>query len=147
LECPLWHYPAANRSIVTEPFVAPDIQGQRLAVLYAAAASNQAKIIVTSAQAIMEKVPPKGQCMDASRYLVKGEEVHHEQFISHLSSIGYDRTDLVEEIGDFSVRGDIVDLFCPFYHGPLRLEFFDETLESIRFFNPSTQRSSDLLKD
>lgn len=147
LECPLWHFPAANRRIVTEPFVAPDIQGQRLAVLYAAAASNRAKIIVTSAQAIMEKVLPRRQCMDASRYLVKGEEIRREQFISHLTSTGYYRTDLVEEIGDFSVRGDIVDLFCPFYHRPLRLEFLDETIESIRFFNPSTQRSSEPLED
>jgi len=147
LECPLWHFPATNRRMVTEPFVTPDIQGQRLAVLYAAAASNKAKIIVTPAQAVMEKVLPRPQCMDASRYLVKGEEVHREQFIAHLTFMGYYRTDLVEEIGDFSVRGDIVDLFSPFYHRPLRLEFFDETIESIRFFNPSTQRSSEPLED
>jgi transcription-repair coupling factor (superfamily II helicase) len=147
LECPLWHFPAANRRMITEPFVTPDIQGQRLAVLYAAAASNKAKIIVTSAQAIVEKVLPRRQCMDASRYLVKGEQVPREQFISHLANMGYYRTDLVEEIGDFSVRGDIVDLFSPFYHRPLRLEFFDETIESIRFFTPSTQRSSEFLED
>jgi len=147
LECPLWHFPAANRRMVAEPFVAPEIQGQRLAVLYAAAASNQAKIIVTSAQGIMEKVLPRQHCMDASRYLVKGEEIGREDFISHLTSLGYYRTDLVEEVGDLSVRGDIIDLFSPLYHRPLRLEFFDETVESIRFFNPSTQRSSEPLED
>jgi transcription-repair coupling factor (superfamily II helicase) len=147
LECPLWHFPAANRRMAAEPFVAPDIQGQRLAVLYAAAASNRAKIIVASAQAVMEKVLPRRHCMDASRYLVKGEKVRREDFISHLTSMGYYRTDLVEEVGDLSVRGDIIDLYCPLYHGPLRLEFFDQTLESIRFFNPATQRSSEPLED
>jgi transcription-repair coupling factor (superfamily II helicase) len=89
LECPLWHFPAANRRMAAEPFVAPDVQGQRLAVLYAAAASNRAKIIVSSAQAIMEKVLPRRHCMDASRYLVKGEQVRRERFISHLTSMGY----------------------------------------------------------
>ncbi|MGW8208144.1 MAG: transcription-repair coupling factor [Syntrophobacteria bacterium] len=147
LECPLWHFPAANRRMAAEPFVAPDVQGQRLAVLYAAAASNRPKIIITSAQAIMEKVLPRRLCMDASRYLVKGEEVRREEFISHLTSMGYYRTDLVEEVGDLSVRGDIIDLFSPLYHRPLRLEFFDETIESIRFFNPSNQRSSEPLED
>ena len=147
LECPLWHFPASNRRVGAESFIAPDVQGQRLAVLYVAAASNRAKIIVTSAQALMEKVLPRRHSMDASVYLVKGEEVHRENFISHLTSIGYYQTDLVEGIGDLSVRGDIVDLFSPLYHRPLRLEFFDKTLESIRFFNPATQRSSEPLED
>jgi transcription-repair coupling factor (superfamily II helicase) len=147
LECPLWQFPTASRRMGAEPFIAPDVQGQRLAVLYAAAASNRAKIIVTSAQAMMEKVLPRRHCMDASRYLVKGEEVRREDFISHLTSMGYYRTDLVEEVGDLSVRGDIIDLFSPLYHRPLRLEFFDETLESIRFFDPSNQRSSEPLED
>jgi transcription-repair coupling factor (superfamily II helicase) len=147
LECPLYHFPAANRRMVAEPFVAPDVQGQRLAVLYAAAASTRTKIIIASAQAVMEKVLPRRYCMDASRYLVKGEKVHREDFISHLTSMGYYRAELVEEIGDFSVRGDIIDLYSPLYHRPLRLDFFDQTLESIRFFNPATQRSSEPLED
>jgi len=147
LECPLWHFPAANRRMVAEPFVTPDIQGQRLAVLYAAAASNRAKIITTSAQGVMEKVLPRRHCMDASRYLVKGEKIDREDFLSHLTSMGYYRTELVGEVGDLSVRGDIIDLFSPLYHRPLRLEFFDEILESMRFFDPATQRSSEPLED
>jgi transcription-repair coupling factor (superfamily II helicase) len=147
LACPLWHFPATHRRLGAESFIAPDVQGQRLAVLYAAAAGTQDKIIVTSAQAMMEKVLPRRHCMDASLYLVKGEEVHRENFIAHLTSLGYYRTDLVEEVGDLSVRGDIIDLFSPLYHRPLRLEFFDKTLESMRFFNPSNQRSNDPWED
>ena len=56
LECPLWLFPTANRRMQAEPFVAPDVQARRLAVLYASAASSQAKSIVASAQAVMEKV-------------------------------------------------------------------------------------------
>ena len=147
LECPLWSFPAVNRRMPSEPFVAPDVQAQRLATLYVAAASGQTKIIVAPIQAVMEKALPRRHCMDASRYLVVGEDIHHEKLISHLTSIGYYRTELVEEVGDLSVRGDIVDLFTPLYHQPLRLEFFDETLESIRLFNPASQRSSKHLED
>ncbi len=147
LECPLWLFPAAKRRMPMEPFVAPDVQARRLAALYVAAASNHAKIIVAPAHAVMEKVLPRQHCMNASRYLVLGEQVPREEFVSHLAAIGYYRTDLVEEVGDLSVRGDIIDLFTPLYHRPLRLEFFDETLESIRFFNPANQRSSEHLED
>jgi transcription-repair coupling factor (superfamily II helicase) len=147
LECPLWLFPTVNRRMPAEPFVAPDLQAQRLAVLYASAASSQAKIIVAPAQAVMEKVLPRRHCMDASRYLVVREEIQREELISHLVSIGYYRTDLVEEVGDLSVRGDIIDLYTPLYPQPLRLEFFDEVLESIRFFSPASQRSSEHLDD
>ena len=147
LECPLWLFPTANRRMQAEPFVAPDVQAQRLAVLYASAASSQAKIIVAPAQAVMEKVLPRRHCMDASRYLVVREEIQREELISHLVAIGYYRTDLVEEVGDLSIRGDIIDLYTPLYPQPLRLEFFDEVLESLRFFSPASQRSSDHLDD
>ena len=147
LECPLWLFPPAKRRMSVEPFVAPDVQARRMATLYAAAASNHAKIIVASALAVMERVLPRQYCMNASRYMVVGEQVSRDEFVSHLVDIGYYRTDLVEEMGDLSVRGDIIDLFTPLYHRPLRLEFFDETLESIRFFNPANQRSSDQLED
>ncbi|UCG14699.1 MAG: transcription-repair coupling factor [Deltaproteobacteria bacterium] len=147
LEHPLWHFPAANRLMPTEAFVAPDIQAQRLAVLYVAAASSSSKIIVASVQAATEKVLPRQPFMDASRYLVVGEQVHRQEFLSHLVSIGYYRTELVEEVGDLSVRGDIIDLYTPLYRQPVRLEFFDDILESIRFFKPATQRSSEHLED
>jgi transcription-repair coupling factor (superfamily II helicase) len=110
--------------------------------LYAAAGSGRPKIIVTSAAAAMEKVLPRRQCVDATRYVVVGEKISRDELVSHLSASGYYRSQLVEEVGDFSVRGDIIDLFSPLYPQPVRLEFFDDTLESIRFFNPSSQRSS-----
>ena len=147
LECPLWSFPAVQRRFAAEPFVAPDLQAQRLAALYVAAATNIPKIIVAPAQAVMQRVLPRNYCIDASRYLVIGEQVEREKLLDHLVTIGYYRTELVEEVGDFSVRGDIIDLFTPLYHRPLRLEFFDDILESIRFFNPATQRSSERQED
>ena len=74
-----------------------------------------AKIIVCSAEAVMERVLPRRRCLDASRYMVKGEELDREELISHLVSIGYYQTELVEEIGDLSVRGDILDRNVVFF--------------------------------
>ena len=142
LECPLWNFPGTQGQSPSGPMVSPQVQAQRLSTLYAAAASGRPKIIVTSAAAAMEKVLPRRQCMDATRYFVVGEKVPRDELPSQFSASGYYRTHLVEEVGDFSVRGDIIDLFSPLYPQPLRLEFYDDTLESIRFFNPSSQRSS-----
>ncbi|MFP3871131.1 MAG: transcription-repair coupling factor, partial [Syntrophobacteria bacterium] len=147
LQCPLWHFPAAQRRASAEGLVTPDLQAQRLAALYAAVASDGARIFIAPAEAAMEKVLPRRRFMDATRYLVLGEQLCREELISHLVSVGYYRTELVEEAGDFSVRGDIIDIFSPLYQKPVRLEFFDTTLESVRFFNPTSQRSSKHLED
>jgi transcription-repair coupling factor (superfamily II helicase) len=142
LDCPLWHFPGTQRQSLGGAMVSLQVQAQRLATLYALGASGRPKIVVTSAEAAMEKVLPRRQCMDATRYFVVGERIPREDLVSHLVTCGYYRSQLVEEMGDFSVRGDIIDLFTPLYPQPLRLEFFGDTLESMRFFNPGSQRST-----
>ncbi len=73
--------------------------------------------------------------------LVKGRHLELEKFTAHLVEIGYERVSLVEKSGQFSVRGNIIDLFSPAGHYPLRVELFDEYIESIRTYDPDTQRS------
>jgi transcription-repair coupling factor (superfamily II helicase) len=70
-----------------------------------------------------------------------GEEVDRNRFIHFLREGGYTSAKIVEERGDFSVRGAIIDLYTPFYEEPLRLEFDGDRLESIRRFETETQRS------
>ena len=69
-----------------------------------------------------------------------------ETLTEHLVQWGFQNLPLVEEYGDFSVRGGIIDLFSPGYTLPIRLEFDGDRLESIREFNPSTQRSEGSLR-
>ncbi len=71
-----------------------------------------------------------------------GEEIPLDDLISHLAQIGYERREPVEMPGEFSLRGGIVDVFPPETPQPLRIEFFGDTLESIRRFDPETQRST-----
>ncbi len=70
-----------------------------------------------------------------------GEEVARHDLLQRLQSGGYARRPVVEERGEFSVRGGIVDLFPPLYEQPVRLEFWGDEVESIRRFDPANQRS------
>ena len=71
----------------------------------------------------------------------KGEEVDRDSLLATLQEIGYSRMTMVEERGEMSVRGGILDIFPPMYASPLRIEFFGDEVESIRTFDISTQRS------
>ena len=67
--------------------------------------------------------------------------------VADLMRRGYRRADLVTQVGEFAVRGGVFDLFSPGYDRPLRLDFFGDTVESIRHFDAQTQRSEDGLHD
>src|SRR3569833_1445674 len=75
------------------------------------------------------------------------EEIPLDDLSSHLESIGYERHDPVEMAGEYSIRGGILDVFPPGQEEPLRIEFFGDEIESIRRFDPSSQRSTHKLTD
>ena len=75
---------------------------------------------------------------------MKNEEIDRELFIEKLICGGYSRSTIVEEPGDFSVRGGIIDIFSPLYSDPLRIEFFGDQVDSIRFFSASQVHSSEM---
>lgn len=101
-----------------------------------------APILVATPAALMQRVISRELLKASYLYLVAGQDLSREALIDHLVHWGYQNVPLVEERGDFSVRGGIVDLFPPGYGRPVRLEFYGDSLESIREFNPSTQRSA-----
>ncbi len=90
---------------------------------------------------IYEKTISRDKFSDSIVELKKGEEYLFEELIQKLEEYNYTKKDFVDETGDFSVRGGIVDLFPERYDSPLRIEFFGETVESIREFDITTQRS------
>jgi len=119
---------------------------RRLQGLYSLAASKH-PIVVTSVEAVLLKVLPKAAMMRALEYLQVEEDVDREGLLRRLETSGYLRTSLVEELGDYSVRGGVIDLFPPLYEHPLRLEFWGDRLESIRSFESQSQRSIGSLKE
>jgi transcription-repair coupling factor (superfamily II helicase) len=76
-----------------------------------------------------------------ARTLTKDAEVPHDELLTHLGSVGYTRTEMVELPGQFAVRGGILDVFSPEAARPVRIELLGDTVESLREFDPRTQRS------
>ena len=102
---------------------------------------NPAAIVVTSVIALMQKVMPFEQFGKYLRIISTGDTLNREDFCEHLLSGGYKRVSLVEEAGEFSIRGNIIDIFPPMEKNPLRLEMSGDEIESIRTFDCASQRS------
>ncbi len=98
-------------------------------------------LCVTTPQALLEALPIPEEFLDRQLYLKLGMEVSFERLLPQLSALGLERVDIVENVGQFSVRGGIVDVYVWNYDDPLRIEFFGNQIESIRFFDVISQRS------
>ncbi len=117
-----------------------DVVGQRLETL--AHLQQSSEIIVTaSVRALMEPTISPAELERSSLMLKLNQEVEIEDLTAKLVELGYERFPLVEEVGNFSVRGGIVDIFPHTTEHPIRIEFFGDFIESIRSFSVSTQRS------
>ncbi len=124
----------------------PDNLAGRLEGLYKLI-EEPAPVLIGTPAALMQKVIPKEALKRSYRYLVAGEDISRESLLEHLVQWGFQNVPLVEDRGDFAVRGGIIDLFSPGYRRPVRLEFDGERLESIREFNSASQRSELTLEE
>jgi transcription-repair coupling factor (superfamily II helicase) len=118
----------------------PEIVRERVRVLFSLLNGEEA-LIVSSIKALMQKVQAPAELKESVIYLSEGDEIDRDRLIHFLQDGGYTSARTVEERGDFSVRGAIIDIYTPFYEEPLRLEFDGDRLESIRRFETETQRS------
>jgi len=123
-----------------------EVSTRRLQALYALMSDGN-PVVATSLDAIFFKILPKEAFVKFIEYLEVEEEVERDHLIQKLEIGGYQRTSLVEERGDYSVRGGVIDLFSPLYPLPIRLEFWGDRLESIRQFDPLSQRSQNYQKE
>jgi len=121
-----------------------DILGKRLYILYALAKKKQHKkalLVHCPIQSLMHKLPSPSSLLASCMELRVGEELSFEELPSFLSRIGYARTPLTVDKGEFSVRGGLIDVFPASAEQPYRIDFFGSTIESIRSYDPSTQKS------
>ena len=114
--------------------------GHRIRVLHQLMEFNRPPIVVTTVDALLQKIIPRQEIGRYAELLIAEEEIDRDELISKLISGGYSKTAIVEEFGDFSVRGGIIDVFSPLYDDPLRIEFYGDLVESLRFFSASNQR-------
>ncbi len=114
----------------------------RLELLYELA-SDRCPILITSWKALTMRTMPKEKLLDCAMELKVGDQVEPEKLIKHLLRCGYSRGDLVEGVGQFSVRGGILDVFSPGMSQPVRMEFFGDEVDTMGVFDPLTQRRVD----
>jgi transcription-repair coupling factor (superfamily II helicase) len=118
----------------------PDILERRAATLFRLT-DGQVSLVIAPVQAALWRYQDATLYLSLARTLTKDAEVPLEEFIAHLAGVGYTRTEMVELPGQFAMRGGIVDVFSAEAPRPVRIELLGDTVESVREFDPRTQRS------
>jgi transcription-repair coupling factor (superfamily II helicase) len=98
--------------------------------------------VATTPTALLEKIQDKNAVQNSSIEVRQNEDIEFEFLLAFLVEAGIERVDTVEQIGEFAVRGGIVDIFSWSEDAPVRLEFFGDTIESIRYIDVLSQRST-----
>ncbi|MGB9407349.1 MAG: transcription-repair coupling factor [Terracidiphilus sp.] len=118
----------------------PDVQEQRAAALWKLV-TGAVSILIAPVESAALKLFDRDYYAGLAVTLRRGEEVDVEVLTGHLASVGYTQMDLVEMPGQFTRRGGILDVYSPESDRPVRIEFFGDEIETIRKFDPETQRS------
>lgn len=118
----------------------PDVQEQRASALWKLA-TGAVSILIAPAEAAALKLFDRDYYASLAVTLRRGEEIDVEVLTAHLASVGYTQMDLVEMPGQFTRRGGILDVYSPDAGRPVRIEFFGDEIDTIRKFDPETQRS------
>ena len=100
------------------------------------------RVVLTTVNAALQKLPPRDFVRKTVVAIKSGLEVDTEELLQSLQRMGYLRTGTVMEHGEFAVRGGIVDVFPPGHARPVRIDFFGDQVESLRRFDPATQRTA-----
>ena len=108
---------------------------------YLALLSGRRGIFVSPAYSMIQQVIRPGTLQSLIKKIEPGMELEKEVLAAYLVDAGYEPSDVVIKRGLFSLRGGIVDIFSPAEENPVRVEFFGDTIESLRSFDPETQRS------
>jgi len=140
LELPAWDCLPYDR-------VSPgsDAAGRRLdalAAMIALARKPHRAIVLTTVNALLQRMPPAELLEGQTFHARPGNQVDMNKLISRLENSGFERVPTVRDIGEFAVRGGILDLYAPGWSEGLRLDFFGDTLESIRSFDVASQRTT-----
>ena len=104
-------------------------------------AGERVDVVLAPMLSWLERLQPRDRFLDSTLKIEIGNDMAPEKLVAVLTASGYQRHSLVESLGEFAVRGGIVDVFPPTREHPIRLEYFGDEIESIREFNPRDQRS------
>lgn len=100
-------------------------------------------MVIAPAEALLRRLTPAEDFLSPVCKLAIGDRIDLTVLLGKLLTMGYERVELVEERGQFALRGGILDVYPMTAHRPVRLEFFDDELDSMRYFSSTTQRSEE----
>ena len=122
-----------------------EVGARRMTTLTKLVADEREAIVLTTVNAVLQRTPPKEFVAKASLYLKPGTNVAFDNIVTWLEENGYSRASTVRDTGDYAVRGGIIDLYAPGGIGAVRLDFFGDSIETVKSFDAQTQRSADVL--
>lgn len=147
IEQPVLLFPSHENLPFTPIIPASETVAQRISVLYRLIASREPFLLVAPVQAICEPTLPKKVLSRNVEYLLSGEETDRNELVSWLVMAGYEAAAVVQSVGQFSVRGGILDVYPCNSTAPVRLDFFGDFVEEMRYFDLETQKSTDVLTE
>ncbi len=124
----------------------PSLAAQRMATLavlaHRAAEDRTPLLLTTTVSALVQRVPPKNATLEAGFFTRVGRDLDVPAMEKYFAANGYQRASTVSERGEYAVRGGVIDVFPPGADEPVRFDMFGDTLETIRAFDPESQRST-----
>jgi transcription-repair coupling factor (superfamily II helicase) len=146
-EAPVWEqqwitFPSCEPGESSRPLWA-----KRWAALYALQHGQNHKGLLLSLDNLLPYWPPLHILEQELLHIYTGEEFSPELIVEQMIILGFERVSMVTRVGELSWRGDILDIFPPGYDWPVRLEFFADMIENMRFFEPLSQRSKQELQE
>lgn len=139
-DLPVLELPAGDSATVRAMARSRELSRKRAEALVSLAAGETA-VVLTTVEAFAQKVPAPRWLSERQCTLQPGSQLDREQWLERLLQYGYERVERVDSVGYFSVRGGLIDIFPVNLPMPVRIELFDDLIDSIREYNPVTQRS------
>lgn len=121
--------------------VSPDLEFERLDCLKNSIINNDNYIVITNIMGYLRYLPNKDTFKNSILNLKNNDVINHKVLVDKLINLGYVKDTLVDKTGEYGVRGFIIDIFPLDEDYPVRIEFFDDEIDSIRYFDPETQKS------
>lgn len=121
-----------------------ELQAGRVAALRILQGEEHGIVFVT-AEALLQKLPVPQQVLGSGVVVTLGQQLEQQELLERLIELGYERTEQVDAIGQFCLRGDILDIFPINSQHPARIEWFDDTIDAMRSFDLDNQRSIEAL--
>ncbi|MBO5035313.1 MAG: DEAD/DEAH box helicase, partial [Oscillospiraceae bacterium] len=141
-----WLLPSREFTFHNAAVVSREWEHKRLRTLWALT-KGEVPFLVVPAEALLQRTMPRELLEKSGKTLHPGEQYDLNELAELLTAGGYSRCDQVEGVGQFALRGGILDVFSPAHALPVRLEFFGDDVDSMGLFDPSTQRRTENLEE